>query len=392
MSGWGGPWGTMPWGDRLGDTGVITQEQASYRLVLANRSASGLGTPIISDVLAAGVPFDNQAAGRWGRTLNAAGTLEFSLPLDACSPEDFAPGQRELHLYREDSSHAGEALVWGGHLWVADVRTPWVRFLGVGFYEALRHREMSDDFYRFAANANAEQRAIAWALIAYTQGQPGGGLGITRGSTAGSGTLRTVDACAEERRVIADMIEDIAAADDGFDFEVGPDKVWRTWIPQRGTDRSATVTLDATDTIVDMSYTIDATQVENDVAGIGKKGDCEPIYYVRETDTDSRDTFGLMQGTITRNDIRQDDDLIAALARERLALVKDARKQPNVRIFQGLGGPSPLTGEFDLGDVITVAASWGYATFTDPFRVGSYGVAFDRLGNEWLELTLDAVP
>jgi len=384
MSGWGsGPWGTMPWG---GGAPVGTLEPlCTYRLVLANRSSSGLGTPIISDVLDAGVPFDSDVAGRWSRTLNAAGTLEFTLPIDACDASDFAPGQRELHLYRDEGF--GEVLVWAGHLWVADVRAPWVRFMGMGFFEALRHREMADDFFKHGV----EQRSIAWQLIAYTQSQTGGGLGFTRETAAGSAVQRTVEYCAEARQNIASAIEDLASADDGFDFEIGPDKVWRTWTPQRGTDLSATVELDTTTTIVDMSYTIDATQVENEVAGIGKHGDCEPIHYYRATDATSRTTYGLMQGTIERSDIREDNDMITALARERLALVKDARKQPTVRCFQGLMDASPLSGDFGLGDVITVTASWGYASFTDPFRLMGYTVSFDKLGYEMLDLTLDAV-
>lgn len=386
MSGWGsGPWGSMPWGG--GDVVVVppvTEPLVAYRIVLAERSASGLGTPIISDVLAAGVPIDADAAGRWSRTLNAAGTLEFSLPIDGCTPEDFDPGKRELHLYRDDGS--GERLVWAGHLWTADVAAPWVRFLGMGFYEALRHREISDDFYRHAA----EQRGIAWDLIDYTQGQTDGGLGIVRASAAGSAITRTVTYCAEERQVIADAIEDLAAADDGFDFDIGPDKVWRTWSPLRGTDRTADVVLDTRNTIVDLSYTVDATQVENDVAGIGAKGDCEPIHFVRAVDTESRAAYGLMQGAIQRSDIKQDDDLIDSLAAERLSLLKGARKQPVVKCFQGLVNKSPLDGDFDNGDVIGVRASWGYASFGEAFRLMSYAVSFDRLGHEFIELTLDS--
>lgn len=357
----------------------------TYRLVLANRSDSGLGTPIISDVLAAGVPFDSDTAGRWSRTLNAAGTLEFMLPIDACTAADFAPGQRELHLYRDDGS--GEYLAWAGHLWTADVRAPWVRFLGMGWYEALRHREMSDDYYR----THTDQREIAWDLIDYTQTQDDGGLGITLGATTGSSVHRTMEYCAEERMGIADAIEDLASADDGFDFDITPDKVWQTWVPFRGSDLSATVELDTTENIVDMSYTVDGTQVENDVAGIGKKGDCEPIHYIREVDETSRGSYGLMQGSISRSDIRQDDGLISSLAAERLALLKDARKQPRIRMYQGLGGPSPLSGDFEIGDIITVASSWGYATFSDPFRVMGYSVSFDKLGHEMLELQLDSV-
>lgn len=359
-----------------------------YRLVLANRSASGLGSPIISDVLQAGMPMGTDFALKWGRTLNSAGTLEFSLPIDACTPADFAPGQRELHLYRD--SGAGESLVWGGHLWVADVRYPFVRFLGIGFYEALRHREMGDDFYE----VGADSRSVAWDLISYTQGLANGGLGITRGTDVGTGAVRTVEACAEERKKISDMIEDLAGSDDGFDFEILPNKTWRTWSPLRGTDRTGTVHLDATTNIVDLSYTIDATSVENEVAGIGDNGggNCEPITYTVVSDSASQAAYGLMQGSINRSDIRQDDALITGLATEELALQKQARKQPTIKLFQGLAGiKSPLNNDYDLGDTLLVSASRGYATFSDPFRLLAYSVSVDEGGNEFLEVTLDAV-
>ena len=381
--GWGDQeWGSSPWG---GVPGTLNPE-TGYRLVLADRSGSGLGTPIVSDVFAAGLPYDSEYACRWSRGIGTAGTIEFTLPIDGCDAADFAPGQRELHLYRDDGRF-GEQLAWAGHLWVADVRAPWVRFLGMGWYEALRHREMSEDFYKF----NAEQRNIAWQLIDYTQSQTDGGLGITRESAAGSSTQRTVAYCAEERQNIAEAIEDLAAADDGFDFEVGPDKVWRTWTPSRGSDLSGSITLDTTTSIVDMSYTADATSIENDVAGVGSKGDCEPIHFVTVLDTASRSAYGLMQATIERSDMKWDDEHITALAREELALRKDIRRQPRIKCFQGLIGNSPLTGDFDLGDVIGVEASWGYATFSDTFRLLDYAVTFDRMGNEMLEFTFDAV-
>jgi hypothetical protein len=367
-------------------TGVVpgATPVASYRLALATRSATGLGTPIISDVLRVGVPMDNEQACKWGRGNNTAGSIEFTLPIDACSPTDFDIGKRELHLYRNDGS--GEKLVWSGRLWTADVQTPWVRFGGFGFYEDLRHREMSDDFFKH----QQEQRSIAWDAIAYTQAQTDGGLGITLESTAGSGINRTLTVCAEERKPIADIIEDMASADDGFDFEVGPDKVWRTWTPKRGADLSGVVHLDTTSSILDISYTEDATTVENDVAGIGAKGDCEPITFIRKVDTVSRAGYGLMQGTVQRTDMKQDDDMLTAVTRERLALQKVPRKQPTVRCFQGLIGVSPLTGDFGIGDTILVTASYGFATFSDPFRVLAYDVSFDRLGYEMIDFTLDA--
>jgi hypothetical protein len=359
---------------------------ADYRLVLAGRSDTGLGTPIISDVFPLGVPFAGDEVARWGQTLNAAGALEFTLPIDACSATDFAPGQRELHLYRDAGS--GESLVWGGHLWTADVRAPWVRFMGLGFYEAFRHREIGDDFYK----QSVEQRALAWQLIQYTQGLAYGDLGITLGSATGSPVNRTVDHCAEERDNVADAIEDLASADNGFDFEVSPNKVWNTYYPQRGSDLSGSVVLNTTTHIADMSYTYDATQVENEVAGIGKTGDCEPIHYLTLNDDTSKNLFGLMQGTLVRSDVRQDNTMIDDLVARRLALRKVVRQQPVIRLKPDLSALTPLAGTFGLGDDIMIQSSWGYATFTSKFRVMAYLVSFDQMGTETMDLTLDAVP
>lgn len=409
MTGWGdSPWGTMPWGAVAGwgdgqwgdfpwggEAGIYpgpiinppgAPQIQNYRLVLAGRGTSGLGTAIIDNVLELGLPTKTEYACRWSRTLNAAGTIEFTLPLDGpgVTPENFYPG-RELHLFRDDGT--GERIVWAGHLWASDVQKIWVRFLGMGFYEDLRHREIGTDFYKF----NTEQRSIAWQMIDYTQTQPNGNLGITRETSAGSATQRTVAYCAEERQNIAEAIEDLASADDGFDFEVGPDKIWRTWVPKRGSDLSATVELSTNVGIVEMAYTSDGTQIENEVAGIGKKGNCEPIHYVVASDSTSQTKYGLMQGTISRSDLKWDDDMISAQARQRLALQSQPRKQPTVRLFNGLGGPNPLNADFDLGDVISVDASWGFATFNDNFRVMSYDVSFDRVGYEFIDVTLDAV-
>lgn len=359
---------------------------SDYRLVLAQRSGSGLGTSIISDVLVLGV--QEQLALRWSRALNAAGAIEFTLPIDSSgvTPANFAVGERELHLYR--NAGAGESLVWTGRLWAADVRMPWVRFAGFGFWEDLRHREISDDFYKFAV----DQRTIAWDAINYTQTQTNGNIGITFGTATGAAVItRTIESCAEERQLVTDLIEDMAGADDGFDFEVSPDKSWKTWTPSRGTDLSGTVILNTTTQISDLSYTIDATKVENDVAGIGEKGDCEPITYLRQTDSASQTKFGLMQGTLSRSDLKQDDDMLLALTRSRLALAKIARRQPTVRCYQQMLTQSPLSGDFSLGDSITITASKGFATFSEKFRLLAYDVSVDHMGNEQLDLTVSAV-
>lgn len=382
----GNGWDRFRWGESPWDADVGTSESPiTYRLVLAERSDTGLGTPIVTDVLAeVGLPYGADTAIRWSRVLNGAGSLEFTAYIDTVTPDVYAPGQREVHLYRDDGS--GELLVWGGHLWKADVDHDWVRFTALGWYEALRHREISTDFYR----TSVDQFNIAWQLIDYTQDEDGGGLGITRFGVGGSGVGRTVLYCAEERQNIADAIEDLASADDGFDFDVTPNKRWRVWSPERGLDMSDTVGLHAESTVSELSYSIDATTVSNDVAGIGEGEDCEPIHFERARDEDSRALYGLMQSTVSRGDLNQDKPRITALAREELQQSKDAELHPTIRYPVLLDGPSPLTQDFGLGDVITLSASRGYATFNSPFRVLAYTITSTQTGREHVELELDS--
>ena len=358
----------------------------TYRLALASLSSSGLGTEIVADVLDAGFPYKADQVIRWSRMLNGAGSLEFTLDMEGpgVTPDVYAPGKRELHLYRDDGG--GEILVWGGRLWVADVDHDWVRFMGLGWYETLRHREMAEDFYK----VDTEQLDIAWQLIDYTQTQTGGNLGITRGAAADSGITRTVLYCAEERQNIAQAIEDLGTADQGFDFEVTPAKVWKVWHPLKGEELSASVVLDTSTNVQELRYTIDATVVANEVAGIGDRKDCEPVHYASVKNVGSRDDYGLLQATISRSDIKEDGPLINDLARKYLDLHKVARKAPVVGYPTILEGPSPLTGEFALGDVINLQASKGYATFDDAFRVMGYTVTATQNGEERVDLNLDA--
>jgi hypothetical protein len=358
-----------------------------YRLALAARGSTGLGTVLMDNIQTLGFEMGDQAAIRWTMNLDAAGSLEFSLPIDApgLTPNNFSIG-RELHLYRTPTGGA-ESLVWAGHLWTINVDAPWVRFMGIGWYETLRHRQIRDDFYRKAY----EQLDSAWELIAYTQAFPNGNIGITRGGgSSGSGINRTVLHCAEECTGISDAIEDLAGSDDGFDFDITPHKIWKTYYPTRGVDRSATVILDGGSNITGLSYTIDGTQVENDVAGVGPTKECEPIHFQSQINANSQAAYGLMQSSISRSDQGKDTETIDGLAREQLKIHKSPLYQPSATLHSELDSPNPVDGDYDLGDVVGLAANWGFATFSTAVRLLGYTVNVDRIGRESLDLTLDA--
>lgn len=358
-----------------------------YRLALAARGTSGLGTVQVNNVLTLGFPHDDQSAFRWTNLLNGAGTIEFQLPIDAAglTPATFAPG-KELHLYRNPG--AGEVLVWAGHLWTVDVNAPFVRFLGIGWYETLRHRQLRSDFFR----QSYEQLDTVWEMIAYTQGVTNGNIGLTRASATASGVQRTTLCCAEEAQYISDVIEELGSADQGFDFMVTPGKAWTTYFPRRGVDRSGTVTLNAGTNVTGLSYTVDGTQIENDVLAVGPVRDCHPTHMLQLLDNTSAANYGLLQSMVSRDHLGRDPDLLDSIAFERLQLRALPRQQPGVTLRTDLTAPGPLTGEFDLGDTVKLTAAWGYATFSSNFRLLGYTVDVDRIARETTTLTLDAAP
>ncbi len=357
-----------------------------YRLALAQRSASGLGAEVIPDVLAIGFPYsDNAKVFTWGKLINGAGSVTFTLPIDGAgvTEANFYAG-RELHLYRD--SGAGEDLVWAGHLWEYEVDAPFVRFMGLGWWEYFRHRQMRDDFFR----TSYEQLDGVWELIDYAQGKTNGDIGVTRGSATASGTERDFEYCAEECEIIADAVEEYSGGDDGFDFSISPLKVWQTYVPKRGSDLSGTVVLNAGSNVTGLSYSSDGTQLENDVAGVGPADDCEPIHMQTATNVPSQVKHGLMESAIQVEKPGHDMNLLDAAARERKNLYGWPLRQPTVSISSELASASPLEGDFNIGDTIMLAATYGFATFTEPYRFLGFDCSVDALGRETLDLTLDA--
>lgn len=362
----------------------------TYRLVLAQRSSSGLGAPVVvgsvtlNDVMnTVGVGPGASVPLAWKRNLNGPGSLEFALPIEdpVVTADVFAPGKREVHLYRDPGDGSGEVLWFAGRLWTADVADWSVRFTAAGWWEDLRHREIATDLYY----ADLEQHDLAWNYIAYTQGLLYGDIGITRYNTTPTGITRTVEVCAEQRSGVASLVEDLASADDGFDFDITPNKAFRIWSPSRGV--TTAVVFDMSTTVSTLAYTLDATEAAGEISGIGEVNQCEPVNNLVVTDTDSLTAFGLLQSSINRPD--DDEELLAAQIREELRNHKSARMQPQISYWPEVGGPQVHT--FDVGDTVTVIASRGFATFSQGFRVLSVGAVVTPTNRELVTVQLDSI-
>lgn len=354
----------------------------AWRLALASLGTSGLGSVIEDDVLTrTGVPQGESSLGlTW--TLNAAGSLEFTLPIDDpfVTRDNFAVGAREFHVYRD------EVLVWGGRLWRAEVtNVVAVRFGALGFFSSLNRREVDDDLLY----NNVDQLDIAWNLIDFTQAKTDGDLGITREDATPSGVDRSVAYCLDTRDVIADAIGDLSEAEDGFDFDVGPDKVWRTWSPLRGTDTG--IMLDTRTNVMSMDgLAFDATDLSNEVTAISSSGSCETPVTEMALDTTSRGIFGLLQSNLT-------DDVppahLQAKADEALRISREPRLQPTVTMDQAVADlvDVPDLSTYAVGDLVHLTSTRGFATFDDDLRILEISVLARPGGLERVTLRLDSV-
>jgi hypothetical protein len=86
-----------------------------------------------------------------------------------------------------------------------------------------------------------DQAEIAWALIAYTQGKPGGNLGISKGWTGTTPTGQLRDRTYEAGDSIGQRIQELSEVIGGFDWDVSPVSASALrldiWSPERGSDR-----------------------------------------------------------------------------------------------------------------------------------------------------------
>lgn len=365
----------------------------TYRLVLANLGTSGLGTPIVSgghtldDVMTLiGIAPGVADPVRWTKNINAPGAIEFSLPADDAlvTMANFAEGKREVHLYRNDGS--GEVLWAAGRLWTSDMQDWGVRFAAEGFYSTLRRREFTDDEQWI----DVEQHDIAWNAIAYTQAKANGNLGITRHDSVPTGFPRTLLVCAEERRSPADIIEEMAAFDDGFDFDVGPDKVFRIWSPRRGGVSAAVFRTTEVETL---TFQRDALSVSSSVSGLGKVEQCEPVFQDVVSDATALSGFGLLQSTVSRPDFNEENDhgldMLQSLMREELRTHKTPRFQVTVTYYPEVAGPQ--VDDYEVGDTARFISSRGFATFDQYFRIVSIECSVGVMNREHVTVTADSV-
>ncbi|HXF72686.1 MAG TPA: hypothetical protein VNO79_08785 [Actinomycetota bacterium] len=299
-----------------------------------------------------GLPFLACSA-RW--VLNGPGALEADFDLYADFGAELPePGRHELKLLRDG------VVVWAGPIWEADVDPDQetVKLTAEGLWSWLRSRVVTENLHY----TSVAQQEIAWGLIAHTQAQTDGALGLVQGAHSGSSVARTRHYCGRDRPNIADAVEAFTALDDGFDFEIDPaTRAFNTWSPQR---KPATgIALDGTKVDL-MPYRLSARDLVTYVTGRGE-GDCAPIL-ADVSDATLAASYGRRQVAV---DVRGDTTAeVQAEAREELRAGKRVRHDQEIRFRDG-GTGAPAWSSLELGGTLMVSDDRGYATYSKTLRI-----------------------
>lgn len=308
----------------------------------------------------------------YGYSLNAAGSVSWSMNSrhPKCTRAILEPGQSELYLYRDGS------LVWGGLLWLASAEDngDLIRFGGNGWLSKLDHRYISTtkDY------VNVEQVDIAWDLIEYTQAKSYGDIGIQRYSTTGTGILRERHYPAWERKNIGEALKELASVIDGFDFEITPDKLWKTYYPRKMSGDA--YKFHTQKNIRGWGNVISAEHVASEITALGE-GDGETMLISVASDTPALVSFGRLEETEEFRDVNVQATLDAH-AQEELRLAKVQQVQPQVQVWTD----DPPFGAYAVGDLAHLRVDHGYTQIDADFRITAITVAVSNEGKEAIGL------
>lgn len=232
---------------------------------------------------------------------------------------------------------------------------------------------------------NTDAGSIAWDLIDTVQTDTNGDFGITQGSISTS-VNRTI---AYTRKSVKDAIEDLAIADNGFDFEVDVNKIFNVYYPERGVDLSAnTIFRYPSSHVIDIHEFRDASRLANKIHAIGSGFGLEEVYVERDN-TQSQSTFSVRERIIPIKDM-PNATVLGDIADEAVNVLGNVIPSYRVR-FINSDDFSPNLSSFGIGDTIGLLISKNYFNIDQSFRVFEIDVRVAENDLETVDLTIGLI-
>jgi hypothetical protein len=334
-----------------------------YRVVLEDLSSNPIDE----------LPIAGTEALAYSEILNAAGAATFVLPLThpSATEENLKEGARQVAIYRDTVRE------WGGYLWTVNATNQGVNITCGGYLSRLGLRLINTD----RTYTTTDQFNIAWDLIAYTQAKEYGNLGILQYPVNPSGVLRTLSYVGTQETTVLQALSDLAALDNGFDFEITPDKLWIPYYQRKGQNNGIVFSLDKN--ILDISWARDAQNMANDVTAIGSSTGSAPLIS-HQADTVFQQTYGLLEASTSWTDVTTQAALDAHALTD-LATMKISRDDPQISVTVD----DPPLDAFSTGDIVLIDAHRGFIDIHGYYRVITKVVEVNKEGRDVVTLTFD---
>lgn len=321
------------------------------------------------------IPFSNV---RWEKGLNVPGG--FAGAIDArhpkATPENLYPGKRGLYVLRE------ELPVWAGIIWGARLNNGLVEVAGRGLWSYFRNRRIFDT----KVFTGVDQLVIARQLIDYVQALPGGSIGLVTGSET-SGRLRDRVYPGYECKPVAEAIEQLAAVQDGFDFEILTERSTSTFTntfklhyPRQG--RRTQITWEIGVHCDTSAWEVDADRIANFMRALGA-GDGDAMLVRDDSNPNLLSEYPRFDDTVSYRDV-SDGTTLATYAQ----LWRTRRQLPLIMPTITLR-PSIDTGlgSFVCGDEVTVRGTDGWTTLDGIYTISSFSTRVSEEGDESTDVT-----
>lgn len=326
---------------------------------------------------------------RYSWVLDAPGAMSGWLSLDdpKALRANLDPGATAIYVER------GGALVWGGIMWTApnvDDVTRKVTIGAEGFWSYFRRRRLRVT----KTYLQVDQLAIAQDMMNYALAQPGSLNPITVG-TETSPRLRDRTYYQYDRKNLGQLVEQLAAVIDGFDFSIDvawdsagttPVRTFHLYYPRRGS-RIPSLIFDRQQTgVTKMGVNVDATATANLIDAIGAgDGDAKLISTAADTSLFSR--YPLLEDTVSFIDVNEaptlDGHAVAQLGRLRLPV--------ELPSFEKQAGVFPDFNSFGVGDEGLVRGQDGWININGYYRIQSLEIRLSDNGQEIMVPTFVSV-
>lgn len=301
---------------------------------------------------------------RFGSLLNSCGDLSATLPLPALTStatsalagvfnDAVDEGRRQLIVDRDG------VVVWCGIVWMApyDDNPPTRTIRAAETWSYFRRRLIAST-RTFTA---VDQMSIAQQLISTAIADQGGDIGVTVESSTSGVTLTQVYN-SFELKPVAEAVEQLSQAENGFDFAVDAawntstgalTKTFRTSYPRRGRSFSQTgLVFEVGRNVIDWTWPTDGASMANKVYALGRS-DGAASMLATAADTyqilalsSGGPGYPLLETTMSRTDVSV-QTMLNSLAQSKLQAVSTPVTLPEITVRADV---DPVFGSYITGD------------------------------------------